>query len=90
MDALIFLSIIFGYGDFSDFDTYTTAQIRDMFDVNTFATMTFSRLVGQKMKKAEKGHIINIASIAGLIASAKSSVYSATKFAVIGFQMLCD
>ena len=40
-----------GYGDFSDFDTYTTAQIRDMFDVNTFATMTFSRLVGQKMKK---------------------------------------
>lgn len=74
-----------GYGDFSDFDTYTTAQIRDMFDVNTFATMTFSRLVGQKMKKAGKGHIINIASIAGLIASAKSSVYSATKFAVIGF-----
>lgn len=74
-----------GYGDFSDFDTYTTAQIRNMFDVNTFATMTFSRLVGQKMKKAGKGHIINIASIAGLIASAKSSVYSATKFAVIGF-----
>ena len=74
-----------GYGGFSDFDTYTTAQIRDMFDVNTFATMTFSRLVGQKMKEAGKGHIINIASIAGLIASAKSSVYSATKFAVIGF-----
>lgn len=74
-----------GYGGFSDFDTYTTAQIRDMFDVNTFATMTFSRLVGQKMKEAGQGHIINIASIAGLIASAKSSVYSATKFAVIGF-----
>ena len=74
-----------GYGGFSDFATYTTAQIRDMFDINTFATMTFSRLVGQKMKEAGKGHIINIASIAGLIASAKSSVYSATKFAVIGF-----
>lgn len=74
-----------GYGDFSNFDTYITAQIRDMFDVNTFATMTFSRLVGQKMKEAGQGHIINIASMAGLIASAKSSVYSATKFAVIGF-----
>ena len=37
------------------------------------------------MKEAGQGHIINIASIAGLIASAKSSVYSATKFAVIGF-----
>ena len=85
MDALNIFINNAGYGDFSDFDTYTTAQIRDMFDVNTFATMTFSRLVGQKMKEAGKGHIINIASIAGLIASAKSSVYSATKFAVIGF-----
>ena len=35
-----------GYGDFSEFDAYTTAEIRDMFDINTFATMTFSRLVG--------------------------------------------
>ena len=74
-----------GYGDFSEFDAYTTAEIRDMFDINTFATMTFSRLVGHKMKKSGHGHIVNIASIAGLIASAKSSVYSATKFAVIGF-----
>lgn len=74
-----------GYGDFSEFDAYTTAQIRDMFDINTFATMTFSRLVGHKMKEAGHGHIVNIASIAGLISSVKSSVYSATKFAVIGF-----
>ena len=74
-----------GYGDFSHFDDYTTTQIREMFDVNTFATMTFSRLVGQRMKEVGRGHIINIASMAGLIASAKSTVYSATKFAVIGF-----
>lgn len=74
-----------GYGDFSTFDSYTSDQIRAMFEVNTFATMTFARLVGQKMAKRGQGHIINIASMAGLIASAKSSVYSATKFAVIGF-----
>ena len=43
-----------GYGDFSEFDAYTTAEIRDMFDINTFAT-------------------------------GKSSLYSATKFAAIGF-----
>lgn len=74
-----------GYGDFSTFDSYTSDQIRAMFEVNTFATMTFARLVGQKMAERGQGHIINIASMAGLIASAKSSVYSATKFAVIGF-----
>ena len=32
-----------------------------------------------------RGHIINIASMAGKIATANSSVYAATKFAVIGF-----
>lgn len=74
-----------GYGNFNAFDAYTTADIRAMFEVNTFATMTFSRLVGQRMKAAKRGHIITIASMAGLMASAKSSVYSATKFAVIGF-----
>ena len=74
-----------GYGDFSPFDAYTTSQIRDMFNVNTFATMTFSRLIGKQMAQSGQGHIINVASMAGLIASAKSSVYSATKFAVIGF-----
>lgn len=74
-----------GYGDFKAFDTYTTDQIREMFNINTFATMTFSRLIGQKMKQEGRGHIITIASMAGHIASAKSSVYSASKFAVIGF-----
>ena len=40
---------------------------------------------GSRMKKAGQGHIINIVSMAGLIASSKSSLYSATKFAAIGF-----
>ena len=74
-----------GFGDFSHYDAYETGDIRAMFEVNTFATMTFSRLVGKKMADRGQGHIINIASIAGLIATSGSSVYSATKFAVIGF-----
>ena len=37
------------------------------------------------MKESRKGHIINIVSMAGLIATGKSSLYSATKFAAIGF-----
>jgi len=56
-----------------------------MFEVNTFALMNLSRLFGSRMKKAGQGHIINIVSMAGLIASSKSSLYSATKFAAIGF-----
>ena len=41
--------------------------------------------VAIKMIEAGQGHIINVASMAGKMATAKSTVYSATKFAVLGF-----
>lgn len=74
-----------GYGEFKPYKDFTSAEVRDMFEVNTFATMAFSRLVGEKMVEQGHGHIINIASMAGKMATANASVYSATKFAVIGF-----
>ena len=74
-----------GFGEFKSYDHYTSQEVRDMFDINTFATMTFSRLMAEKMVEQGHGHIINIASMAGKIATANSSVYAATKFAVIGF-----
>ena len=69
-----------GFGEFKSYDNYTSQEVRDMFDINTFA-----RLVAEKMVEQGHGHLINIASMAGKIATANSSVYAATKFAVIGF-----
>ena len=74
-----------GYGIFEDFDKISNQDIHQMFEVNTFALMNLSRLVASRMKEIRKGHIINIVSMAGLIATGKSSLYSATKFAAIGF-----
>ena len=74
-----------GYGEFKSYNNYTSQEVRDMFDINTFATLTFSRLMAETMVKQGNGHIVNIASMAGKIATANSSVYAATKFAVIGF-----
>lgn len=74
-----------GYGIFKDFNQINDTDIQAMFEVNTFALMNLSRLFGERMKQVKKGHIINIVSTAGLIATAKSSLYSATKFAAIGF-----
>ena len=74
-----------GYGIFEEFDSISDQQVREMFEVNTFALMQLSRLIGARMKAAGKGHIVNIVSMAGLVATAKSSLYSATKFAAIGF-----
>lgn len=74
-----------GYAIYKDFETFSAQEVEDMFAVNAFATMAFCRLIGGRMKQARKGHIINIVSMSGHIASAQSSVYSATKFAMIGF-----
>ena len=74
-----------GYGIFEDFDQISNQDINQMFEVNTFALMNLSRRLAARMKERGKGHIINIVSMAGLIATSKSSLYSATKFAAIGF-----
>ena len=74
-----------GYAIYDDFENFSEDQVRAMFDVNLFALMAFCRLVGKEMKAVKAGHIINIVSMSGKIASAKSSIYSATKFAALGF-----
>ena len=74
-----------GYAIYDDFENFSEEQVRAMFDVNLFALMALCRLVGKEMKTAKAGHIINIVSMSGKIASAKSSIYSATKFAALGF-----
>lgn len=74
-----------GYAIYDDFENFSSQQVQAMFDINTFALMTLCRLVGKRMKARKTGQIINIVSMSGLVATAKSSVYSATKFAAIGF-----
>lgn len=74
-----------GFGQFQAFDAYETAAIEEMFAVNTLATIHFSRLIGEKMAEQGKGHILNVASMAGKMATSKATIYAASKFAVIGF-----
>src|SRR5690606_5732016 len=44
-----------------------------------------TKLTALRMTKRGSGHIINIASQAGKMATPKSAVYAATKFAVRGY-----
>ncbi|MGT2911876.1 SDR family NAD(P)-dependent oxidoreductase [Streptococcus cameli] len=74
-----------GYATYDAYENFSDSQVRAMFDINVFALMNLCRIVGKKMKEARSGQIINIVSMSGKVASAKSSVYSATKFAAIGF-----
>jgi short-subunit dehydrogenase len=60
------------------------AQWKEMFDVNVHGLFYTSRLFVPHMKELNEGHIINIASIAGLNGVENMSGYCGTKFAVRG------
>lgn len=74
-----------GFGVFDLFEEASTEDIEQMFSVNVLGLMACTKEVLPSMKKRNAGHIINIASQAGKFATPKSSVYAATKHAVLGF-----
>ena len=74
-----------GYGIFKEAIETDPVEAKAMFDVNVLGLMACTSSVLPTMKRHKSGHIINIASQAGKMATPKSSLYSATKFAVLGY-----
>lgn len=74
-----------GFGFFDNFADFDLEQARNMFEVNVLGMMFLTQKILLEMLEEKKGHIINIASMAGKMATPKSAVYSATKYAVLGF-----
>lgn len=74
-----------GFGVFDLADEAKMEDIQSMFQVNVIGLIACTKAVLPKMLQENKGHIINLASIAGKLATPKSSVYAATKHAVLGF-----
>ena len=60
-------------------------KIRTEVQVNLIALIECTQAVLPAMLEQKSGHIINVASIDGLVATPGSSVYCATKFGVFGF-----
>lgn len=74
-----------GFGVFRAAHEVSMEDVKGMFDVNVVGLIACTTSVLPLMRQQRKGHIINIASQAGKIATPKSSVYSATKHAVLGY-----
>jgi uncharacterized protein len=60
-------------------------DIQAQIDVNLSATIQLTRLVLPHMYRQGSGHVINMASMAGQIASPLYTIYAATKHGVRGF-----
>jgi len=72
-----------GYGIGGSLEELTDTEVRTAFDVNVFGTINTIRHTLPLMRKQKSGHIINIASIAGIAPATGWAAYGAVKAAVI-------
>ncbi|RIV09885.1 SDR family NAD(P)-dependent oxidoreductase [Priestia flexa] len=74
-----------GFGVFEEVTEASMDTILSMFQVNVLGLIACTKSVLPAMLERNEGHIINIASQAGKLATPKSSGYAASKHAVLGF-----
>lgn len=74
-----------GLGIFGSVVDYKDEDFGTIIETNLRGIFYTCRFVLPSMIERKKGHIINIASIAGKVGSATRAVYCASKFGVVGF-----
>ncbi|MGC2637477.1 MAG: SDR family oxidoreductase [Acidobacteriaceae bacterium] len=62
----------------------TAAEYRRVLEVNLVAPFLLARAFGRRMLEARSGSIVNVASIAGLVAVANRAAYNASKHGLVG------
>jgi NAD(P)-dependent dehydrogenase (short-subunit alcohol dehydrogenase family) len=67
------------------FEDLTDAEIRRLFETNLYGTMALTRAVLPHMRRAGRGRIVMVTSVAGRIGSFGVSAYCSSKFAQEGF-----
>ena len=73
-----------GIGYFGAVEESEDDAVRHMFEINFFGLANMTKAVLPTMRNQRSGHIINIASIGGLVAFPALGYYNASKFAVDG------
>ncbi len=73
-----------GIGYFGAIEESEEEEIRRMFEINVFGLGNMTTAVLPIMRKQKSGHILNVASIGGLVSFPAVGYYNATKYAVDG------
>ena len=74
-----------GYGGGFIFEQADDSVVRAMFETNVFGTMNVCRAVLPHLRARGEGAVVNVTSMAGMMALPTTSVYTASKFALEGF-----
>ena len=74
-----------GIGYFGAIEESEEEEVRRMFEINFFGLANVTKAVLPLLRKQRSGHILNVASIGGLVGFPAVGFYNATKFAVDGY-----
>lgn len=74
-----------GIGYFGAIEESEEDEVRRMFEINFWGLAHVTKTVLPVMRKQRSGHILNVASIGGLVGFPAVGFYNATKFAVDGY-----
>jgi NADP-dependent 3-hydroxy acid dehydrogenase YdfG len=73
-----------GYGVAGAIEEVSEAEFMPMFETNVFGLLRVTRAFLPHLRNQRSGHILNLSSIGGVVASPGMGFYNATKFAVEG------
>jgi meso-butanediol dehydrogenase / (S,S)-butanediol dehydrogenase / diacetyl reductase len=79
-----------GVGGYRPFLEWTEADYDRIMATNTKSTWLFCREVIPHMREQKGGHIINVASVAGMQGYPTEAIYCASKFAQLGLTQALD
>jgi NAD(P)-dependent dehydrogenase (short-subunit alcohol dehydrogenase family) len=71
-----------GYGLLGAIEETDVPAVRDLFEVNVFAPFRLIRAALPRLRAQQGGHIVNLASIAGVAPTLGAGIYGATKAAL--------
>lgn len=74
-----------GIGYFGAIEESEEDEVRRMFEINFWGLAAVTKAVLPGMRAQKSGHILNVASIGGLVGFPAVGYYNATKFAVDGY-----
>jgi NAD(P)-dependent dehydrogenase (short-subunit alcohol dehydrogenase family) len=74
-----------GIGYFGAIEESEDEEVRKMFEINFWGLANMTKEVLPILRKQKSGHILNVASIGGLVGFPAVGFYNATKFAVDGY-----
>ena len=73
-----------GFGMVGAVEESAEGEYRPMFETNVFGLIRMTQAVLPQMRRQGAGHVVNLSSIGGLVATPGFGMYNATKFAVEG------